>query len=153
MSIFNSLQHKAMKLSSYIKYLFKNDDYDWDFEYLMDIIRWKATHMLRYFEESTVLENNKRVVKQLKYLIYLIDRWPEVSQESLDKYHKEYGEFKVEFVDSTNFSSAQRMIHVFPSKEAESQYIVAIKKGHEAEQLIKKRIFRHMERYIENWWD
>ena len=50
-----------------------NKDKDWDWEYMLDLERFKLKRMSEYFSKSQIISDWERVVKEINLCIKLID--------------------------------------------------------------------------------
>lgn len=155
---------------NYFIYVSKNDDFDWDFEFLLDLMSWKMTRMANYFERQGVADDFKRCVKQLRYAVYLIERIKsEADEDILDAKHKErWGERELIFKndetihtlpDGTKLEGRtfnMRYSKVKTKKEhdqAEEELFNILRGSNKKTEELRNRLFRHISYYHTNWWD
>ena len=103
---YRKVKHWLTQSVAYSIFIWKNDNYDWDYGYLINLMRFKLSRMAKTIEENGIIEANHRVAKQIRYAIYLMDRWQ--NNVDMDRYKEE------ELLD---------------------------------------RLFRHMRKYFQRWWD
>lgn len=151
-NLYYKVKHVIPATYKYFIYVCKNDDYDWDYSAMLNLIAWKARKMADCIEENGIVEADKRIAKQLRYLDYLIQRYYSEDDRIMDQYYEQYGH-PVHGSEPGSLPNTRRLTIKYSSKEAEEMMTEYFMKAKEAEQKIKKRIFRHMERYIEGWWD
>lgn len=164
--VFNRIKHIIKNTWNYFLYVCKNDDYDWDFYYLYMILKWKIDKMQKNIKKRDVIESADRVSKQMKYAIFLIDKLNnEDWRTDLYKEHKEkYGDLQILTVskeknishciftyDKIGSPDTKEKHELLDKAELESNEIreFAIKKHED----YRRRLFKHLETYIEGWWD
>lgn len=120
---------------SYISWAHRNcADADWDFSVLLSLIQWKVGRMADNMEKHGVIENNERYARQMRYLVFLLERYM-----NDDYYYKNMPEYDEDIVEMINRPRT-------PMEE------MVIEESLRRERDAFRRIFRHMERYIERWW-
>jgi hypothetical protein len=131
--------------------IIKNDN-NFDFASILNLLRFKMVQMEKFFSsgDSHVMDA-KRVAKQLRYGIFLIDRYyddrwddPEYVQLS------EQGLWKASdpmnrFTDRTSFTPEERAV--------EEKLLAFYIKTEEIQQDALKRLFKHMSKHMQSWWD
>ena len=60
-------------------------DEDWDFDYLLDLIKWKLENMKKYFGEYDYLEDHAKVAQEIEEVIKNIDDY----EDHITAYQKE----------------------------------------------------------------
>jgi hypothetical protein len=122
-NIINKIKHLfywIVKTAQYSKVLW--NDYDWDYSYMLKLLRYKLVRMEKNIRFYSYAESNLRTAKQIKYAIFLIDRY--------------------------NGNYTANDFRLLTQKES----IFFMKKKDEIRQDAKKRLFRHIDRYMERWW-
>ena len=65
---------KLKKLSRTLEYYpVLSEDADWDFMFLVRLIRFKLNRMAKYFETAEIVENSKELAKQIRKAIELMN--------------------------------------------------------------------------------
>jgi len=170
---YRSVKHWTKCMHAYGVYLIKNGgDYDWDFAYFYRIMKWKLQRMKKDITERDIIEGSKRVGKQIDYAIKLIDLLlTDAPQEKYSDLHTaKWGNRKMYFgserppkdgpymPESTKGLIGMEVTYskVFNKEDyykAQSEALMGMQKGGEEYQDIKRRLFKHLETYCENWWD
>ena len=154
----------------YNSYLLKNKgDEDWDFSYLYSLLRWKLNRMADCIDSNAIVASHKRIGKQLKYAVRLIDL---LETDELRKKQKIV--FEVKWGKPTIYQRRNENVDGFvPEKERnkaifftfdkvfnEKDWYAAKKQWYEdrinlEKQMgaIKLRLFKHIATYIDGWWD
>ena len=141
---------------NYLKYAWTIGDDDWDYGYLYAILKWKMDRMADCIETNEIIESNHRVAKQLRYAVYLINRLENgVDEEAAMKVHTDkWGESRMVFMDSGELKFEYDTVNSPEEKEqCDKEVTEAYQAGSKAKEKTKHRLFRHIEKYIERWWD
>jgi len=152
------------KLAAYIPILWK--DRDWDYGFFLTLMRFKLDRMATTIEDNNLIVSNHRVAKQIRYATFLIDRVQEDSytKDAFQKHEEYWGPIIMDFVDlppdDPHYKTCVAMeSYTLKSKqenrmEEEDEARSAIyAKARETKQKDYDRLFRHMRKYIERWWD
>lgn len=155
-------KHFIKSMYLYGKYLIANGgDYDWDYGYLLSLMKWKMQKMATTIRDNDIIEANNRVAKQLEYAVYLIDQIQNKPYEDKmnAKHDKRWGEIVVEFVPSDREGYTE-MRTSRPKAITEAQKLQERKEFKELinsidakERDLYNRLFKHMNTYIKRWWD
>jgi len=143
---------------------FLRHDYDWDYEYLLDLMKFKMQRMANTIENNDLIEGNKRVAKQLRYSCYLIDRY-----QGSEDYNKAYAAFverwgevtyeweDIGFVGNEKLSRLETKFGKAGCTEEEMLAQEDLRKLYRADgqinQQLLNRLFKHTRTYLEGWWD
>ena len=167
------IKHVIKSTHSYIKHVIKNGDYDWDFSYIYRLLRWKLVKVRDDISNRNIIAGADRVAKQINYAVYLIDELLEdkILPRHLEALEEKWGEFDLRSEDitdgryvppgETRIQGIGRYLRPsYPKAFTKEQFEQAERDRsaayHSADKEYadkKKRLFRHLERYIEGWWD
>lgn len=144
----------------YSIYFWKNGDYDWDYSYLINLMRFKMNRMANTIEDNEIICANKRVAKQLRYAVYLIDRWRDDSdyEDFRNKFVARWGELIYSW--EPNSARSKRLVTRYPKattpelhKQAEEEFLEGALKAQSKNTEVFGRLFKHMFKYMNSWWD
>lgn len=123
---------------SYAKYAYKNNaDPDYDYVYLIELMKWKVERMAKDMEVNDYHDGVKRNVKQMRHLIFLINRYRNGGDEYLEAHY---------------YNTPQYMHYRIWNSDENDEGMRHYMRSHEIEQDAYNRIFKHMERYLQGWW-
>lgn len=66
---------------SYIRHVYTVDDRDWDYSYILTLLRWKLQRVEKSTEKWHGAHDSARK-RQVRYAIFLIDRWEELENNN-----------------------------------------------------------------------
>ena len=154
MRFLRKIKRFLVNLASYAAFQFKYGDEDWDHHYLFQIMKWKMARMANYIEKKGLHESANADAKQIRYAIFLIDRIlnDHYMDELEDAARLQLGEssyqFKPKFMrkfhDAKNDADQDRL---------EAEYTKLMWEYDAKQRKLKERLFKHMNLYIERWWD
>lgn len=166
------VKHWFKAMFAYGRYLIKNNgDHDWDYSYLYDLLKWKLERMSKTINDTRNLQNHNRVVRQINYAVMLIDRLQGsyLSEKYGKKLEAKYGEVAYWFYaagkprpikDCYAPENPKGLTVLFENAktkeewEAAEEYNHLLYKEERAEaRKTKERLFKHIGKYIERWWD
>lgn len=159
---YRAVRHFFVKMFSYAKYLIKNGgDHDWDFAYLENLMQWKMSNMADCIEANGFIYSDKRVAKQLRYAVKLIELIKTDHYENIwrDELESKWGKTEINFgeADERGFVSAYFSNSKVTTEEEREQcdkdFADLCDRSDKKRKELYNRLFRHMERYIQNWWD
>lgn len=157
------IKHVVKKTSQYFMYVCKHNDYDWDYEFLYGLLQWKIDNMSKTIKKNDLVESTDRIVKQLNYASYLLDQLINSKfEEAIYKpLQDKYGNITIEceIIPNTTYTKNIYGYKKIPKgneelkKEADLAFKLAFSDSHLKRKELKKRLFRHMDLYINRWWD
>jgi hypothetical protein len=159
---FRKVKHVIIKTYQYFRYVCKNSDYDWDFDFFYDIMQWKLELMSKTIKQNNFVESTDRIVKQIDYAVYLIKqlKTKEYEEKIYSSFYEKYGKLTTEFkkIDD-NFTEMLFWYSKIPKSDEELRnqadkdmryrHLEAAKRRKD----LKNRLFRHLEKHVEGWWD
>lgn len=134
------------------------NDREWDYLFLLDILKYKLENDSVYYENDGVTVNSKKVAKQMKMCIALIDRISkdDYSMFMLDKLDEKYGEFIFLPTEREGYTSLTRE-NLKDNEKLHEQYRKDSKRFMEYEDYMRKQdkeyLFDTMKKHIFRWWD
>jgi hypothetical protein len=131
--------HNFKKIKDFLPVIIKDEDYD--FASILNLLRFKLNRMHCHFTSwDCPLDPSeaRRIAKQIKYAIYLIDR-----------YYDESG-FE-ELADTLTWDKYE--ILPLRTPEESKRIVEFMEKDSKLKQEYLDRLFRHMAKYIQTWWD
>lgn len=126
-------------------------DRDWDYVYLMEIIKFKLENMEECFRKYGCTVDSKRKAKEMRICIKLLGRIAEddYCEKEYDDHYEKWG--RPEFKDHT--IKCSKII----TKDDELQSRKESNRLYEKEEKLKKQdmdlLFKIMRRKILGWWD
>jgi len=160
------------KISNFFRWIIKSiqyswflrNDFDWDYGFLLKLIRFKLARMAKTIRSNEIIEANERVAKQIEYAVYLIDRYN--NDDDFNRLQEEHslkwGQPKYDYVDGERFAGSKtfKMITTYPKASTPEKHAQASKQATEfvlaayaKEQELIDRLFRHTGKYLRGWWD
>lgn len=135
---------------AYAYHVFKRGDFDWDWGYLFALLRWKLNRMREVFLIETHINGNLRIVKQIDYAIFLLDRieCDPLTEGMFEVYREVYGRPIIRdrrIVNSKELTEEQE-------DECNLEFMKLM--GLEADRRhdFETRLFRHLKQYYRGWW-
>lgn len=134
------------------------NDREWDYLFLLDILKHKLENDSVYYENDGVTVNSKKVAKQMKMCIALIDRISkdDYSMFMLDKLDEKYGKFIFLPTEREGYTSLTRE-NLKDNEKLHEQYRKDSKRFMEYEVYMRKQdkeyLFNTMKKHIFRWWD
>lgn len=139
-----------------------NNHHDWDYNYLLDLIRFKLNRAKIEMNKSDFIEGNKRLARQIAYAEMLIQLLLEddfCSKESL-VHDRKWGELNFSFEKKISDSRPSSIGALYrekvvteQDKEQESNDFLALV---ELENIRREntwnRLFKHLSKYMRGWW-
>jgi len=158
--------HWLKAVYSYAIFLW--DDYDWDHAYFLRLMRFKLVRMEKVLTNGYA-ENSIRVGRQVKYAIYLLDKLdsdhPNKKIEDMyDRHLEQYGEVSFDFEKISSLGKHIGFVSSVVYSKVDSNDLVATEAASENKMVIYSleiaaredlydRLFAHMRKYIQHWWD
>lgn len=137
-------------------------DQDWDHTFLYDLLIFKLNRMEKFFNSGNAMcSGNERRAKQMRYAIFLLKRIKE------DRYHEdEYDaleeKWEPEHIWTPDPSNSEwsrlDIVHNKAKNKEEEKQAVDDYRAHFRKQAATlesdlDRLFKHMRRYVQGWWD
>lgn len=154
------IKHWLTQSFAYSAFFWKHNNYDWDYKYLIGLIRFKLTRMADTIEKNEIIEANRRVARQIRYAVLLIDKYQsdEYLSQLVDEFEKKWGEPIYTWEPAGRGRS--RMITTYPKAktpeehaQAEAESIEMVLRASAYDEKILDRLFRHVHKNFRNWWD
>jgi hypothetical protein len=137
-------------------------NYDWDYAYIYELLEFKLKRMEKVIGNGWGA-NSHRLVKQMKYTRYLLNRI--VEHNYYDKYEaplvEKYGKRHIEFL-KTDDSRYTQMLIVYSKidktdekklEEANDAYLGIYKQSEMDRSADVERCFKFIGRQHRHWWD
>lgn len=160
---YTRVKNLVVKTVRYAVFCWKNGgDHDWDFAYLYYILQWKLDNMAACIKKNDVTTKTNVMVRQIKYASYLIDRInSDYDYDKLMEPHKEkWGGLNMVFENIEGSTSLVRSVFTWENAKGKDEDEIASREGHviliksnDKKLELKSRLFKHLDKYIENWWD
>lgn len=137
-------------------------DRDWDYDFLERIVAFKMSRMADCIESNNIIEGNKRVARQLRYAVYLLDRIDSNidAERAAEIFHDKWGEPEYSFVPVEEPVKGSRMVTTYPyvtNEEQEKQnhldFLEMVITSDDKRNELYRRFFKHWATYHRNWWD
>jgi hypothetical protein len=159
-TFFANVREFINKLIVYVPFLWK--DRDWDYGFLEQMLMIKLNRMAKNIESNDYIESSKRVAKQIRYAVYLLERirsnydlnaaiakheakWG-VSYRT-HKVHEKNPEYYVWEVHYPNAVTEELKQEAHKDIDAAYRYIA------KKESELYDRLFKHLRRYWTGFWD
>jgi hypothetical protein len=139
--------------------IFLKDDEDWDYSYILKTLQFKLERTRKELLKNNLTTSINRQNKQLKYAIYLIEKIlkEDYCTKEWAAHETKWGELKIErHVDPLGTISIFKRTNVFSKDDHEqenSESTNLYKKEDALKAKTYNRLFRHLNLYIQNWWD
>lgn len=162
-----SLPHNIYRVLTWFPIIWK--DRDFDFAFFLTLMQYKMKRMREHIVQHDHLVSSKRIGKQLKYAEFLIDEYfdSKVRDKMLEDHEAEWGEIKTDLVKDKKLDGVEeryaqlwRMDSYTKKARAEGREdeehearTAMYRRQTEHEQEMLDRLFRHMRKYIQHWWD
>ena len=137
---------RLKRLRDYSKVL--KDDNDFDFSSILALLDYKLSRMEKHFrsDQSLVLDK-ERVAKQIKYARFLIARyfddcWQTEEYKELEANRKPYDKEDIAWI-----------LKIGEDEEFTTKFLEFNEKVYKRQQDALMRLFRHLNLYIQKWWD
>ena len=135
-------------------------DKDWDYHYILLLMRFKLEKMDKLFRSDNVhITNAERHADEMKECVLLLDRIIEDEYTAFDKHDKKWGEPDFKFIDTDDPELVELKI-VRPNAktdEDEKQERKEWRRCKEHEDALREqdweRLFDNIKRYMKGWWD
>lgn len=137
-------------------------DRDWDYYYLEQILKFKLRRMADCIESNALIVGYSRVVKQIRYAVYLIDRvQQDVDQtKEFGKFQEKWGKPEYSFKPSPRGKGYSQLVTTYPKGttpelhgQADSDYIQMMRRVADKEEELHERLYNHIRKYVRGWWD
>lgn len=158
---YKKIKNLVVKTARYAVICWKNGgDHDWDFAYLYYILQWKLDRMAACIEKNDITTRTNVTVRQIKYASYLIERiTSDYDYEEMMKTHTaKWGDLNMDFesignnMSKTVFSWSKANTPE-EEKQADAECKEVFTRSRDKKIEMKTRLFKHIDKYIENWWD
>ncbi len=137
-------------------------NYDWDYAYLLELLRFKLERMHKFMNSSNAMaSHSKETIQSLRLAAKLSRKLCADSYSFfLDRHSKKWGDVKVfEHVEPSEDEKRRGIAHItrFNSTPETAQEREEFLAAATADDNMRKRdarwLFSIMEKYHENWWD
>lgn len=143
---------------SYIKHVYTVDDRDWDYSYLISLIKWKLQRMAGD-TNGWLTVGASRNQRQIEYAIYLIDRWQGddgYEKQVMDEHYKKWGRSELVTTPADDIlPNCVRVEAIYPNgnpPEATEEFLKVCRQIEERKKDAEERFYRHLQRYLHRWW-
>lgn len=152
----------VIKCAHYSRLLW--NDRDWDFCFILLLLSFKLQRVRKCIVKNSIIEATKRVEKQIKYAEFLIEKClNDVDADEKREMHKEkwgavqytHGEYQ-----KIGAITVRPIIFSYPKCKTGEEELKAHEEmkaifAWEAEKHSEylDRLFKHLRKYLENWWD
>lgn len=152
---FRKLKHWLSQSIAYSIFIWKNDNYDWDYVFFLKLLRFKLDRMAKTIKDNEIIEANIRVAKQINYVSYLISRY--LDDTDLEK---ENAKFELKWGKTTHITRDRGYSIGFEKATTEEQrklatqdFVDMYKRVDAKEKELLDRAFKHIAKYLQRWWD
>lgn len=151
-----SKKEKQKQLKEWKKII--EEDYDWDFFHLLNILSYKLERMQKFFEIKGCHEDNIKYAKQMKEAKDLLNKVKEEGYtKPLEEIDKKYGEMVFAEKSIEDWKTQKTFHRPKVNKKNEKQYRkdvkAAYKKAEKMKQNDLKKAFDIISKNIWYWWD
>lgn len=153
-------KHWLTQTVAYSIFFWENNNYDWDYAYLINLMRFKLSRMAKTIEENEIIVANHRVARQIRYAVYLIDEWQSdrYLEEIRTAHEAKWG--KAQYSWHKDSGDSRRMITSYPKATTSNLHGLATEELLEGvmlagarDEMLLDRLFKHMRKYLRQWWD
>lgn len=139
--------HKIFKIIQWAKFVWEEDDYDFDYVYLLKVMKHKLKMMEPVIRDGYAENSEETANEILQTIVYLDLLIEDNFSHNWEKLTEKYGDFNI-----TNNEFLREGIN----KDNEEQYHLDAREAHNLDNLykeqIKKALFKKLAGY-ESWWD
>lgn len=138
------------------------DDWDWDYSAFLRLMQYKLKRMRTCIIKNDIICAAPRVGKQIRYAEFLIERilnddyFPELQAELEEK----FGETKWNFIPVDDPPGCSRLEFTYnkcktakENKEADKARQNLYEKQRKELEKDYDRLFRHIRKFLQRWWD
>ena len=138
------------------------NDVDWDYSSILRLLQYKLSRTRKYIVEHDRHLHSQKYGKQMAHAEFLIDRIliDEYLPKEVAAHDEKYGEWDWDFTpcnDGTDcsFMTSKNAKCATPQeqKRADNARHTLYKKQEAAKQKDYDRLFSHIRKYIQHWWD
>lgn len=150
-----------IRINEWTKFL--REDRDWDYAYIIEVIRYKLERTRKCIVENNIASDCKKIGKEIKEVEDLLKKVTDDNYEEilLKPYYKKYGKFKFgrgPLIDDKNVKRYPLTItqsKVTPKNQelAWSEFKEITEKAFECRKTDLRKAFELMAERIWNWWD
>lgn len=117
---------------------------DWDYGYLIDLVDFKLGLMAKTIKENAIIDANNRVSKQIEYARFLLKRaYSDCTLEAEFEAHSKKYPFDIKKLTGEKRYGMAEMREFRSLMEREALI----------QQDAKKRLAKHLDKYLQRWWD
>lgn len=136
-------------------------DRDWDYAFILKILKYKLSRVRQCISSNGIIEGADRVAKQISYAEFLIDRILEddYCETEMKQHIQKWGPY----CRRKKWTNGQLVGHAFHIRQNSTthqkwQQQIAEERAIHQKQMDtrnkdRERLFRHLSKYIERWWD
>jgi hypothetical protein len=157
---FRNTYHFVIKLFQYAKVLWS--DRDFDYAHILILLQYKLKRTREHIVEHDMVESAQKTGKQIKHAELLIQRILEddYCKELQIAHDTKWGEV-IQYFDPKKDGERYYRYHVIRAnattpelEEQERQEQMAVYDAqHQAREKDLDRLFRHIRKYLQGWWD
>ena len=146
---------KLLKVFSVLPVIWKDED--WDFEYLLDLLKWKLSNMKRGFERYGIAEDSLKSAEEIKEVLHLIDVYLDPEEAFKEKYRRL--SFSPTHVSVPVENGCSRLMDIDSSTgkplttEQEEELLSNIRNSYEFQQETWNKIWDLIKENGQRWWD
>jgi hypothetical protein len=153
-----------VKSCRYAKLLWRDRDWDWIF--LLILMKYKIQRMRLHMTEHNIIHDAPRMAKQMRYAEFLIERIldDDYCKKEYEDHRKYWGELEHLFEEPADPALKGKGYSIWNPKaknaktqkdqEREREEIIRIhKKADKLREDDMDRLFSHLRKYIQRWWD
>lgn len=136
------------------------NDVDWDYISIYDILIFKFTKMIKYYESDKPLqceESKNEIINDLKKALELTKRLraDKYLEECCEAFNKKYPNFNKEFLNFEPYEDNPKLSKLSPlaSQESQDEFTKCCKESDEMRISDKRELFDLLNDKIERWWD
>lgn len=128
------------------------EDQDWDYDFLLDIIRYKLCRMQKYFESSDVSCDNNKTSEQIKEAIRRLDILTHRSNDYENEIGILWDEHFVRFPVLNSFTDEGFRSWTIGGESRES-FCNIQKAEDDFNKKANNNFFNYLKQNYESWWD
>lgn len=152
-NIWNEIKNLPYNIKNIIRWIpVLWNNFDWDSEYLLDIMRFKLSRMEKYFRNDAIIADNEEIAKKISSAIYFIDKLCDgvYEDEAYKKYYDEYpngtGFYETEIGGKRHFFLKPM------TQEQRKLFHECTDECDRFNRYYKEQLFKTLSEF-QNWWD
>ena len=166
----DSLAHKIEWFFSWVVKSFQyawflRNDHDWDYDFFLDLMRYKLSRMRKTIKKNQIVESADKIAEEILHAEQLLEKILDRAyvEAEWEKHKEKWGEWNIkrklidqqfegEDLYAVDFSREKATTPALKKKErSEFSKLCALEK--KIEDKTYKELFEHLQKNMRGWWD